>query len=48
MYELVVVWETGEKEITAYATEDEAKAAGNQMEMVFGKQLWWCTRRKLN
>lgn len=43
-YELVVVWETGEKEVFEYDTEKDANTAGEGMEKAFGRQLWWCVR----
>ena len=46
-YELVVVWETGEKEIHAYATEEEARAAGDGYKMAFGNQISWTGTRKV-
>lgn len=46
-YELIVIWETGEKEVYAYATEEEAEAAGDGYKTVFGNQISWTgTRRK--
>ena len=47
MYELVVVWGTGEMDIYEYTTEEEAEKAGQNMKMVFGGQIsWYGTRRK--
>lgn len=45
-YELVIVWESGEKEISTYRTEAEAVKAKFNMEMAFGNQLWACVREK--
>lgn len=46
MYELVVVWGTGEMDIYKYNTEEEAENAGRDMKMVFGGQIsWYGTRR---
>ena len=45
-YELVIVWETGEKEITQFATKDEAESAGRGMKMAFGEQVWYCVRER--
>ena len=46
-YELVVGWETGEKEIHAYATEEGARVAGNGYKMAFGNQISWTGTRKV-
>lgn len=46
-YELVVVWETGEKDVHAYATEEEVRAAGNGYKMAFGNQISWMGTRKI-
>ena len=45
-YELVIVWETGEKEIHAYATEEEALKASKGYRTVFGNQIAWTGVRK--
>lgn len=45
-FELVVIWETGEKEVHAYATEEEARTAGNGYKMAFGNQISWIGTRK--
>ena len=45
-YELVVIWETGEKEVHAYVTEKEAREAGNGYKMAFGNQISWMGIRK--
>lgn len=45
-YELVVVWDTGEKNVYQYETEAEAEAAGHNMKMALGNQIaWYGTRR---
>lgn len=46
-YELVVIWETGEKEIHEYRTEEEAREASNGYEMAFGHQVSWVGIRKV-
>lgn len=46
-YELIVIWYTGEKEVYAYATEEEAETAAYEYKMVFGNQISWTgTRRR--
>jgi hypothetical protein len=45
-YELVVIWETGEKEIFTYATEEEADTACREFKMIFGNQISWAGTRK--
>ena len=44
MFELVVVWETGEKEIYTYPTQAEAEAGKRNFETAFGSQVWVCVR----
>lgn len=46
MYELVIIWENGDKEVFDYDTENEAEKAGRGMQKAFGRQIsWWGTRR---
>ena len=46
MYELVVVWETGETDIFEYETEEKALSAGRGMFTALGKQIAWYGVRK--
>lgn len=47
MFELVVVWDDGSKNIYEYASEEEADQAGDNMKMALGNQIaWYGTRRK--
>ena len=46
-YELIVIWETGEKEIFEYATEEEAQESCNDFRMIFGNQVAWAGTRKV-
>lgn len=47
MFELVIIWFNGEKDIYGYETEADAEKAGRNMKMVFGNQIeWYGTRRK--
>ena len=47
LYELVVVWDTGEKDIYTYNTLDEAEQAGRDKKVALGNQIAWTgTRRK--
>lgn len=47
-YELVVVWDNGDKNIYPYRTEEEAEQGADRMRMAFGRQITWCgTRRKI-
>lgn len=41
MYKLIVIWETGEKQVYAYKTEAEAEKAAQGFRMAFGKQVEW-------
>lgn len=46
MFELVVIWSSGEKDIYEYQTEERAEAAGKGMKLAFGNQIaWFGTRR---
>lgn len=46
MYELVVIWETGERDVFGYRTEERAERAGQEMKMVFGNQISWVGVRR--
>lgn len=46
-YELVVIWETGEKEIYAYTTRERAEKTGSEMKKVFGNQITWTGVREV-
>ena len=47
MYELVIIWETGEKEVCGgYPTEERAEHAGREMKKVFGNQIAWTGARR--
>jgi hypothetical protein len=49
MYELVIVWTSGDTDIYEYATESEAREAGFGMKKAFGNQIeWYGTRRKIS
>lgn len=41
MYELVVIWVDGSKEIHTYETKEKAEKAGNGYKMAFGNQIQW-------
>ncbi len=41
MYELVIIWSTGEREIYTYDTEADAESGADNMRMVFGNQIVW-------
>lgn len=48
MFELVIVWSNGDKEIYSYKTEEAAEKGAENMKMAFGNQITWAgTRRKL-
>lgn len=40
-YELIVIWETGEKEVCSYSTYEEAKNIADGFMMAFGNQISW-------
>lgn len=47
MYELIIVWATGEKEAHGYETEDKAKEIEAGYKMAFGNQIaFTCINRK--
>lgn len=46
MYELVIIWETGEKEVYAYTTREKAERTGEEMKKVFGRQISWAGVRE--
>lgn len=46
MYELVIIWQDGDKEIYQYDTEDRANRAGREMRFAFGNQISWYGVRK--
>ena len=46
MWELVIVWDSGEKQVFKHDTEEDAEKGGRNMKMAFGNQIqWWGTRR---
>lgn len=48
-YELVVVWENGEKDVYTYDTKAQADKAGEGMKTALGGQIEWCgTRPQMN
>lgn len=40
-YELIVIWEDGEKQIYNYDTDIEARKGADNMKMCFGNQIAW-------
>lgn len=40
-YELVIIWETGEKEVYSYTSREKAEMTGREMKKVFGNQISW-------
>lgn len=40
-YELIIIWDTGEKEIHDYETYDAAKQGEENMRRAFGYQIAW-------
>lgn len=47
-YELVVIWDNGDKNVYEYATEEKAEEGAERMKMAFGHQIAWTgTRRKI-
>ena len=47
MWELVIIWASGEKEVVEYDSRQRATQGGRNYEMAFGTQVsWWCVREK--
>lgn len=47
-YELVIVWDNGDKDIYVYPTQQKAEEAEDGMRMALGNQISWsCVRPKL-
>lgn len=46
MYELVIIWSNGDKDVYTYATEEEAEQGGRGMVMALGSQVAWCGVRR--
>ena len=47
MFELIVVWYDGSKDIFEYDTREQAETAGHNMTMAMGNQIFWYgVRRK--
>lgn len=40
-YELIVIWESGEKEVLPYNDYQEARQAAQYMKTAFGSQISW-------
>ena len=48
MFELVIIWDTGDKDIYEYTTREDAERAGKNMKTALGDQVaWYGTRRKV-
>ena len=45
-YELVVIWDTGEKAVYEHMTEEEAQRSQKYLQFVFGNQISWMGIRK--
>lgn len=41
MYELVVIWDNGEKEIHEYSNYQDAENVGRGYKIAFGNQVSW-------
>lgn len=40
-FELIVIWDTGEKDISPYDSFESAKKGESYMRMAFGNQISW-------
>lgn len=45
-WEIVVVWDDGNKQVFEFETEEQAERAKANYEMAFGSQVWVCVRHK--
>lgn len=45
-YELVIIWETGEKDIFLYGSREEAEKIEKGYKIAFGRQVWTCINEK--
>ena len=41
MFELIVIWYTGEKEVFAYTTREDAEKSAHGFKTAFGNQIEW-------
>lgn len=41
MYELIVLWSTGERDVFEYETKEDAAKGADNMRMAFGNQIQW-------
>lgn len=47
MYELVIVWDNGDKDVSTYPSEEKAEKAELNMRTAFGNQIQFsCVREK--
>ena len=46
MYELIIIWTDGDKNVYPYQTEEEARHGERNMRMAFGNQVSWAGVRK--
>ena len=48
MWELVVIWDTGEKTIYTYDSREVAERSAYNLRFALGMQVaWWCVRKKV-
>ncbi len=40
-YELIIIWESGEKEVYSYDSKEKAKKIEEGYKIVFGNQISW-------
>lgn len=46
MYELVIIWDSGEKSIYTYDDRIDAEYAADGMKTALGNQISWCCVRE--
>lgn len=47
VWELVIIWDNGDKDIYKFRTEEEAVRGGKNLKMAFGNQIAWHGIRKV-
>ena len=48
MYELLIIWDDGKREVYNYKTYEEAEKAGEGCKMAFGNQISWYGVKEVN
>lgn len=46
MFELIIIWDTGDKDIYTYETQEEAEIIAQGYRTAFGNQISWTGTRR--